>query len=273
MIMDVTEQTYVSTEGNAEIARPQRSVSLCSLIAILVILQKDWSKEMEIAHFSDPVEGNFTLRGECPHCRDKAAFMPITKSWHEESFSSGGDKWVAALRCVSCRKYILGIVGFIPGPKENMHTMACIEHYPIGKPLQIDVPGIPAHILSDYNEGVRCQWVEAYNAAAEMCRRAVQASCLHFGADPKRKLGEQIDWLASQGKIIASLKEMAHAIRLGGNRGAHPPDDPKEESPLSRDEASAIVNFTWHFLDSVFVKPAQMKKFDFSRDGRKKLNP
>ena len=228
---------------------------------------------MEISNFTGPTEGNFTLRGVCPHCRDKAAFMPVTKSWHEESQYAGQDKWVAALRCMSCRKYILGIIGFIPGPREGEHTLACIEYHPAGKPLQIDSAEVPAHILGDYNEGVRCQWMEAYNATSEMCRRALQAACLHFGADPKLNLKAQIDWLASQGKIITSLRDMAHVIRLGGNLGAHPPHDPEEDRPLSQEDASAVVNFTWHFLDSVFVKPAQMKKLDFSRDSQKKPKP
>ncbi len=224
---------------------------------------------MEISSFSGPTDGTFTLRGDCPHCGDKAAFMPVTASWHDESPE---DKWVAALRCVSCRKFILGIVGFVQtGGRTG--RLECVEFYPAGKAKRIESADIPPKILSDFNEALRCRWVEACNATAEMCRRALQASCLQLGADPKLRLEQQIDWLASQGRITAPLRDMAHKVRLGGNRGAHPPDGPLDDFEMGPDHADALIEFTMRYFESVYVTPANLARFDFSRLAPKKPNP
>jgi hypothetical protein len=66
---------------------------------------------------------------------------------------------------------------------------------------------------------------------------------LELGANPKDQIGAQIDWVHSQGKITPHLKEVAHKIRLGGNRGSHPPDKPEDDSPLTPEEADAGVSF------------------------------
>jgi len=207
----------------------------------LTVLWKDWPKQMEQANVWD---GGFRLRGICPHCRRDAAFETVTKTYMEPHDARiVGTHIVGALCCVACNNYILGILTMMPASYSGF-TPVYECHYPKGKPLQLDEEGIPKNIMADFNEALRCKSVDAHNATAEMCRRALQASCLSLGADPKLTLEKQIDWVAAQGKIIVSLQEMAHKVRLGGNRGAHPPDDPSQESPLGPEEAEAIVSFT-----------------------------
>ena len=53
-----------------------------------------------------------------------------------------------------------------------------------------------------------------------MCRRALEASCEHLEAKGKT-LEDKIDSLEEMGEITTYLKDMAHKIRLTGNRGAH----------------------------------------------------
>lgn len=56
---------------------------------------------------------------------------------------------------------------------------------------------------------------------------------------------------------------MAHKIKLGGNRGAHPSD-----KKLTKDDADAVLEFSREYFQHVYVMPARMAKFDF--DKRKK---
>jgi hypothetical protein len=234
----------------------------------LAVLQKDWPKQMELANMR---EGGFCLRGVCPHCRRDAAFETVTKPYMEPTGAViVGTQIVGALRCVACNDYILGILKMVPASHRGF-TPAYKCHYPVEKPIQSDNEDIPKNIIDDFNEALRCKSVDAYNATAEMCRRALQASCLSLGADPKLSLDKQIEWLASQGKIIISLQQMAHKVRLGGNRGAHPPDDPSRESPLGPEEAEALVTFTWEYLKAIYVTPSELARFDFSRSASKKL--
>jgi len=140
------------------------------------------------------------------------------------------------------------------------------EHFPIGKPNDHIPPEIPAHIGADFREAIRCRFVDAYNATVEMCRRAVQASCLNLGASGD-KLVKQIDWLAAKGVITAPLKEMAHRVRLGGNLGAHPPEDPDDTSEIVIDSeyADAVIEFTKDFFHHVYVMPVRLERFTFKK--------
>jgi hypothetical protein len=73
----------------------------------------------------------------------------------------------------------------------------------------------------------------------------------------------QIDWIFSQGKITAFLQQVAHTIRLAGNRGAHPP------RAITKEEADAVINFVTEYLHAVYQSPAMLKRFDFSKSAGK----
>jgi hypothetical protein len=134
-------------------------------------------------------------------------------------------------------------------------------HYPLGTPDDKVADEIPRDIASDFSEALRCQSVKAYNATLEMCRRALESSCLQLGADPKLgTLQKMIDWVYSQGKITSPLKDMAHKVRLGGDRGAHP-----SERIINPADADAVIEFTKEYFHHVYVMPAKLDKFDFSR--------
>jgi hypothetical protein len=69
-----------------------------------------------------------------------------------------------------------------------------------------------------------------------------------------------IDWVHAQGKITTPLKDMAHKIKLGGNRAAHPSD-----RTLTEGDADAVIEFTGEYFYHVYVMPARMAKFDFDK--------
>jgi hypothetical protein len=117
----------------------------------------------------------------------------------------------------------------------------------------------------DFREALRCRFVDAYNATVEMCRRAVQASCIQLNAPADKKLVHQIDWLAAQGIITTPLKEMAHRVRLGGNLGAHPPEDPDDANAIviGVQYADAVIEFTRDFFQHVYVIPERLRNFTF----------
>jgi hypothetical protein len=156
----------------------------------------------------------------------------------------------------------------------------------LGAPDQAVADEIPVHIREDFKEALRCMFVDAHNATAEMCRRAIEASCLDLGAPKKKVLEDMIDWLVDHQRITPDLKQAAHKVRLGGNRGAHPPgealpapapgvapslptaggsdrDGPVER--IEKEHAEAIVAFTRHFFQYVYVIPKQLDKYDFSK--------
>ncbi len=88
-----------------------------------------------------------------------------------------------------------------------------------------------------------------------MARRAIQAAALEKGA-PDRSLVEQIDWLEEQRLITPQMKQVAHAIRLAGNVGAHPDKDGLRD--VGESEARAVIEFLGAFLRDVYEIPAQL---------------
>lgn len=243
-------------------------IDLLSLLEeTAVFLWKEWPKDMRISRFTDRTV--MTLVGTCPHCGATATFEQAAGMFQEQGHQQGDNRAVAAMRCIACDNFILAIAKQMV--VVNAWQWVCVEHYPLGKPNDKVSEHIPENVASDFKEAVRCQWVNAYNATAEMCRRAVEASCINLGAPYSKVLQEMIDYLHSKGIITEGLKNVAHKVRLGGDRGAHPPEDPNQPPKyepmivIEKDHAEAIVNFTRHFLDHVYVIPKQLPTYDFSK--------
>lgn len=90
----------------------------------------------------------------------------------------------------------------------------------------------------------------ASRATVTQCRRAIQNACVSAGDNSKADLIDQIDELESKRLISPRLKDIAHAIRMIGNFGAHPQRDPLKD--VTFDDATAILEFTSEFLDEIF---------------------
>lgn len=228
-----------------------------------VFLWKDWPRDMQVS--TSNVQGNqVTLRGRCPHCGEPSVFMLVTSLGHMPN----GQR-IGGMQCQGCLDYILAVF------TSTGHNFTYAKHFPLGKPDEKVAQEIPPHIQEDFKEALRCMFVNAYNATAEMCRRALEASCIERGTPTNIKvLEDKIDWLEQQRKITPDLQEAAHKVRLGGNRGAHPPEggpateEPEANGPvekIEKEHAEAIVDFTRHFFQYVYVIPKQLDKYDFSK--------
>ena len=243
----------------------EEAVDLFALLErTALLLWKDWPRDMQVST-SNVSQSLVTLRGKCPHCGEPSVFMLVTSLGN----APNGNR-IAGMQCQGCLDYILGVF-----TNNQSYGFTYIKHFPLGKPDENVAPEIPDHIQEDFKEALRCMFVNAYNATAEMCRRALEASCIERGSPINLKvLEDKIDWLEEHRKITPDLKEAAHKVRLGGNRGAHPPEggpatkEPEPNAPIEKIEkehAEAIVDFTRHFFQYVYVIPKQLDKYDFSK--------
>jgi len=234
----------------------------------LAVLWKDWPKQMQCALLDESGQ-KFSLSGICPHCGRDSVFMIVAGPYSEYVGVPGYEfRHCAAMRCQGCLRFILGIIASERG------LFQYVEHYPLGKPddsVAEEVAAANPIIALDFAEALRCVWVRSYKAAVAMCRRSVEATCKHLGATGYT-LEKKIDNLAAQGKITKPLKEMAHAVRLSGNRGLHgkkttdatqdDQDVPLDDLDLfGEDEAKAMIAFTQQLFYHVFVMPALLEKY------------
>jgi len=216
----------------------------------------------------------YILNGECPYARHDAVFHQVT-NLYSEPIDENVDRLCAIFKCPRCDQFILGI---LRGTREYYRAedgvTHCVEdatyeaHSPLAKPDDSYEDGIPTHIGANLSEALRCMSVDAFNAVAEMCRRCVETSCIELGAPKRRrKLEHKIDWLAAKGKITPTLADMAHKVRVGGNRGAHPSSDPARPEEITPEHAKALLEFTKQYLAYIYVMPKRLNELDFSRSG------
>jgi hypothetical protein len=257
----------------AETIGQNREADLSYFIGMgVAVLWDGWPKDMEAVTLPDP-KAEFSLRGKCPHCAKDAAFSKITSSYIEPLPDEAGQRICAAMQCPGCLKYILAVVTRQAKPRiagiagrPQLHTgfepHRYEAHYPIGSPDDSVDSSIPPAIAADFQEALRCRWVNAFKATVTMCRRALEASCLDLGAKGDTLIA-QIAKLASEGQITTSLKNMASHIRLAGNRGSHPKDDGLAD--IGRDDADAVIAFTRQYFEHVYVMPALAKNYEAKR--------
>lgn len=180
----------------------------------------------------------------CPYCKTKTHFTERAR-W--PAVRRGG-VYFASWACDACEGPVVG--------EMDTATGGPLRHQPVDVP-EPNFPDVPESIASDAVEAHQCFAVGAYRATAAMARRAIQASALDKGA-PDKKLQEQIDWLAGEGIVTVQMKDVAHAIRVGGNEGTHPGKDGLND--VDREQAERYLAFLDDFLRFVYVIPADLDR-------------
>ncbi len=130
-----------------------------------------------------------------------------------------------------------------------------VDMYPKKMP-QVD-KSVPTEVTRDFIEAAKCYDAGCFRAAASMCRRALQSSCVEKGAKDG-KLTDQIIDLHERGFITTNLKDWAHEIRITGNVGAHPDNDGLKD--VDRKEAEEIINFMEEYLKYLYVMPSKVEE-------------
>ncbi len=256
------------------------SMAQTSLITLLcdslTVLWKDWPKDMELSVLSSS-EWKFSLRGVCPHCHSKSAFLMVGQQ-HVETLKSSTNKARVAsvMQCQGCLQFILGLA------IRKFDNWAYESHYPIGMPDDTVDELVPEDIAADFAEAMRCLFVNSPKACVAMCRRAVEASCNKLGGKGKN-LKAKINDLAERRKIADSLRDMAHAVRITANEQLHgknrqsrtkkdnepePEGDSTTVNVVTSDldqfgetDAKAMTVFVKEFLHHVYVMRERVRPY------------
>lgn len=114
---------------------------------------------------------------------------------------------------------------------------------------------VPEMVRADLEEAGLCVSMGAYKAGVTMYRRALEGAAVDKGADPKKRLADQLKELQGKGILHQALVDAAREIRLLGNYGAHPSDDGLDKVQV--DEAKVVGELTHQVLEDLYVNPAR----------------
>lgn len=191
----------------------------------------------------------------CPQCGAKCQFHII---WH-----AGGGAVIQriqgqvtryVLQCTACQEFLF------------VRTRTVLEGFPSSSTITDMFPpvgmtphhSLPAQVAVDIREASLCLSSCAWNAAAAMCRRALQSCAKNRGADPKDDLFDQLQELRDKSVIPPLIYDMADAIRKKGNIGAHPGRDPVVDTNVSERDARATFGIVVQVFKYVYEFPDEV---------------
>ena len=131
-----------------------------------------------------------------------------------------------------------------------------IYSFPFTSEVKID--DVPEKFAKTYLEGVRCLDANSPNGSVAMFRRTLQQICVERGADPSKKLVNQIEVLPIE------VKPTADEIREWGNLGAHE-DNSGKVIDVNRTQAESIKRFLEQIFLVLYQHPAELKRLQKAR--------
>ena len=163
----------------------------------------------------------------------------------KDDSSSWQSQHVVCCKCVVCGGPLF-MRAYGPG-------FGALEVYPRKAPDAHQ--DIPSPIRAVYLEAQACHSVQAWNATAAMCRRAIQEAVLKLGGTGKF-LFDQIEYLAGKNIIVPDLKDWAHEVRGIGRDGAHA----DVLTDVTEGDANDALEFTKEFLNYAFVLKQRLQR-------------
>jgi hypothetical protein len=125
-----------------------------------------------------------------------------------------------------------------------------------------NLEGVPEPVRRSLEQADRTFATGSYDAAALMCRRALEAVCRALAASGSN-LALKLRDLHEAGHIDQKLLSWAHGVRLVGNEAAHDVED-----AVTKDDARDILDLTTAILMYVFSLDKKFREFESRRTGR-----
>jgi hypothetical protein len=198
---------------------------------------------------------------ECPYCGCKGRFTREFRQKRESQRLHQGLTW-DVYKCVEC-----GNLTFVAWRRvfEGFQNRYDFDSAPFKRGDIAAPKELPAMVATAYVEACKNIKSEAWNSAAAMARRAVQAATRERGAQGG-SLYEEIKYLGAQGLLTKDLMDWAHEVRGIGNAGAHPDEIGGD---VTEADARDAVNFAIYFLTYVYTVPAEIERARAAKAGKK----
>jgi len=168
-------------------------------------------------------------------------------------------------RCPACGDAALFVALDFKPPARNRPEQPSLFMHPSSSqrtPLTgfAEIDGIPAALTRAYTSALTVFNAGEWNGTAPLVRRALEGvTKTQLTRDPMpRTLAEQLQALAEDLELDEPLLSLAHALRKGGNLGAH--FDLERE--VDRETASLMLDLLDYLLEYLYVLPERVRSLD-----------
>lgn len=192
----------------------------------------------------------------CPHCDKRGVFTlsNVSVPGPLKSISYSG-------ACPACSNKI----GFWSINTSSIALTDSVEFYMHPDPKELFQPPDEIDVVPEALRNALIATIDVYNAgiytaAAVSGRRTLEGIFKYLAPEDKRNvpLAKLIDYAQEEKDLSAPLKALSHAIRSGGNLGAHfdPDNEPNEEV------ARQIVELLSYLVSYLYVLPAKIEQLE-----------
>lgn len=190
----------------------------------------------------------------CPYCENKTLLVISTNSENAEISPS---HCFVVRKCSYCER--ISFLDVLYCKSKHGDSYPLIAHkYPSRKQTELDNKAIPEKVKVDFLEGLKNLDNNCFKSACVMFRRSMQNAVIELGAGKKKNLEKQIDELEKKRIITPELKELAHTMRVVGNKGAHPLKEEFDE--LTGEDAVEMASFLRDFINYAFILRKQLQE-------------
>ncbi|PXV64931.1 uncharacterized protein DUF4145 [Sinimarinibacterium flocculans] len=197
----------------------------------------------------------------CPHCGEKGVF----------ALGSAVDDTArmavaSTARCPGCNRPVhFWAVRHEQKPKEDKNNPAAVYMYPVAKnhyPNPEFAPDIPEPLQRAFVSTIEAFNSKNYAATAVCARRTLEGIFKYLVEEDKRDapLARLIEQVKTSKDLAAPLTSLSHAIRDGGNLGAHFDMEKEPNEALARH----MVELLDYLISYLYVLPEEIKKLEQS---------
>ena len=196
------------------------------------------------------LDDEIVFSGKCPHCFEKVAF----RTKHHHVYDGHSAAFLAF--CCGCGKPVLGT-----GMKTKEKTIV-IKIFP---ELRVYKPAeqLTQVLKERYADIAQLIYIPEQSHSIIMMVRSFLQSIAKDKGFAKGKLDNQINDMLTANAIPASLKDVAHLIRVIGNESTH-----EFEENITYEEAMEVFEFLNLIIEYVYVLPARIDALKAKRNSK-----
>lgn len=195
----------------------------------------------------------------CPHCGEKGIFTLSNQQDDTARLAV-----VSTARCPGCNRHVhFWAIRHDQTPKDEKDNPAAVFMYPVAKnhyPNPDFALDIPEALQRAFVSTIDAFNSRNYAATAVCARRTLEGIFKYLVSEEKREanLAKLIEYAKSDIDLAAPLTSLSHAIRDGGNLGAHFDMEKEPNEMLSRQ----MVELLEYLISYLYVLPNEINKLE-----------